>query len=94
MNVDLQCGSPSVPRRCGGQGDILTGILATFWHWFNVNLAGSKTTDKSLLEVAADCSYLLRKIAQLAYEKHGRGAIATDFISQIPLAIQQFELTL
>ncbi|PJF17807.1 ATP-dependent (S)-NAD(P)H-hydrate dehydratase [Paramicrosporidium saccamoebae] len=90
----LQCESPSVPRRCGGQGDILTGILATFWHWFNINLAGSKNKDKSLLEVAADCSNLLRMVAQLGYGEHGRGTIATDFIDQIPRAVRQFEPTL
>jgi len=29
----VECGAAGSPRRCGGQGDLLAGSLATFLHW-------------------------------------------------------------
>jgi ATP-dependent NAD(P)H-hydrate dehydratase len=29
----MQCSHVGSPRRCGGQGDILAGVIATFANW-------------------------------------------------------------
>lgn len=29
----LVCTAEGSPRRCGGQGDLLAGVLGTFTHW-------------------------------------------------------------
>ncbi|KAI8614483.1 hypothetical protein BC830DRAFT_382249 [Chytriomyces sp. MP71] len=35
------------PRRCGGQGDLLTGILATFVSWMHAHQAGVYSAGRS-----------------------------------------------
>lgn len=75
------------PKRCGGQGDILAGILAVFLVW-----ARKRTTTVALLDVdrmheyvaaVAAASYLIKASAAAAYERHGRGAQAEDILSEI-----------
>lgn len=70
----------SSPRRCGGQGDVLAGLAATWYSW---------SGDPLLSAYAA--SYLLRKIAESTFEKKGRGMLVTDIIDQLPENIAKFE---
>lgn len=37
----LKCSEKGSPRRCGGQGDILAGVLGTFIHWANISIKNS-----------------------------------------------------
>ena len=66
------------PRRCGGQGDILSGILATLLHW-------SYTSHQPGQPVTAGwgACRILRAAAQEAYNTMGRATTASDIVNHI-----------
>ena len=39
----LECSTEGSARRCGGQGDVLSGAIGTFAHWA---MQATKNTDK------------------------------------------------
>uniref|UniRef100_A0A1B6C4T5 ATP-dependent (S)-NAD(P)H-hydrate dehydratase n=1 Tax=Clastoptera arizonana TaxID=38151 RepID=A0A1B6C4T5_9HEMI len=69
-------------RRCGGQGDILSGCLATFVFWAKQCVNGQVENPYILAGIAA--STLTRVCNRLAFNEHGRGMIASDMIVKIP----------
>ncbi|CAK9318609.1 unnamed protein product [Citrullus colocynthis] len=73
------------PRRCGGQGDILSGSVAVFVSWAqrqglvtDGNLATSPKNPTVLGCIAG--SALLRRAASLAFENKKRSTLTTDII--------------
>lgn len=73
------------PRRCGGQGDILSGSVAVFLSWARQliladegNLIISPKNPTMLGCIAG--SALLRKAASLAFEDRKRSTLTTDII--------------
>ncbi|XP_038878237.1 ATP-dependent (S)-NAD(P)H-hydrate dehydratase isoform X2 [Benincasa hispida] len=73
------------PRRCGGQGDILSGSVAVFVSWAqrqgfvtDGNLATSLKNPTVLGCIAG--SALLRRAASLAFENKKRSTLTTDII--------------
>ncbi|XP_013097916.1 ATP-dependent (S)-NAD(P)H-hydrate dehydratase [Stomoxys calcitrans] len=66
-------------RRCGGQGDLLCGALSVFFHW---SLEANQANPGFLAAFAA--SYFLKHCNAAAFQKHGRGMLATDMIGEIP----------
>ncbi|XP_046636069.1 ATP-dependent (S)-NAD(P)H-hydrate dehydratase-like isoform X2 [Daphnia pulicaria] len=77
VNICEKMGSP---RRCGGQGDLLCGFLATFLYW----KTHDKYTHEVTLSAAAAATHLSRMISRKAFEIHGRGTLASDMIPYIP----------
>ncbi|XP_068140987.1 ATP-dependent (S)-NAD(P)H-hydrate dehydratase [Drosophila tropicalis] len=74
-------------RRCGGQGDLLSGCLATFLCWF----LQSNEPDPLFLASCAS-SYLVKELNYAAFQKLGRSLIASDMINEIPTVFSnQFE---
>lgn len=67
-------------RRCGGQGDILCGVIAAQIA-FNRELQIPKS-----IEVAFKA---VRKANELAFEKHGRSFVASDMLALLGTAIAQ-----
>lgn len=68
------------PRRCGGQGDILSGSVAVFLSWAQ---AKEKSTISSMNPTVLGCiaaSALLRKAASLAFENKRRSTLTSDII--------------
>lgn len=72
------------PRRCGGQGDILSGSVAVFTSWARYFiLSNEQPTEKRVNPMTLGCiagSLLLRKAASLAFEKNKRSTVTTDII--------------
>ncbi|KAG1331303.1 ATP-dependent (S)-NAD(P)H-hydrate dehydratase [Cocos nucifera] len=73
------------PRRCGGQGDILSGSVAVFSSWSRQHLSSTKeATEKSLSNpMVLGCiaaSALIRKSAALAFASKKRATLTTDII--------------
>ncbi|CAH2072385.1 unnamed protein product [Thlaspi arvense] len=69
------------PRRCGGQGDILSGGVAVFLSW--AQQLKSDTESPSENPAILGCiaaSGLLRKAASLAFTKHKRSTLTSDII--------------
>ncbi|XP_037497407.1 ATP-dependent (S)-NAD(P)H-hydrate dehydratase isoform X4 [Jatropha curcas] len=73
------------PRRCGGQGDILSGSVAVFVSWARHCISGAKgnlsisPTNPTVLGCIAG-SALLRKAASLAFEGRKRSTLTGDII--------------
>ncbi|ESO03381.1 hypothetical protein HELRODRAFT_185644 [Helobdella robusta] len=86
--------SQSNPRRCGGQGDVLAGLIGTFSHW-----AYSSTYDDPLLKQLGPSllasyggSYLTKLSSYQAFAKHGRSTTTSDIIEILPtVAKDNFE---
>jgi ATP-dependent NAD(P)H-hydrate dehydratase len=76
------CASAGSPRRCGGQGDLLSGTLATFLHW--ASLCEPVCPDPGPGVVAAwGAARLARGCAEQAYMQCGRSVTTTDMIGLI-----------
>lgn len=69
--------SMSSQKRCGGQGDILSGILATA-----VSINGS-----DLIDACISSCKLLRLSARLAFGRMGFSLITSDILEDIPKAL-------
>lgn len=94
--MKVECPKGGSNRRCGGQGDLLAGAVATFYHW-GLNLpqkdnegnAVNNEGDSAILACYA-ASYLVKLCNKLAFEKHGRSMTAEDMISFIGKCINEF----
>merc|ERR1719500_2645984 len=73
------CGAAGSPRRCGGQGDLLAGALATFLHWA---LNMSQPSASPLLAAWA-AARLARGCGEQAFRQAGRAATTSDMIANI-----------
>lgn len=79
------------PRRCGGQGDVLSGTTGTFFAWM-IKHYGKNCTDAqySPSVFAAYCSSrLTRKSANLAFAESRRSTLTTDIIKKIGIAFEE-----
>lgn len=69
-------------RRVSGQGDTLSGSLATFVAWteaYKSKLWDAEPVDEDLLLLAGlGASSVTRRASKLAYERHGRAMVTTD----------------
>ena len=76
------CAVAGTPRRCGGLGDLLTGLLATLlaWAW------SPKTCHASSPSIVAawGASRLARGAAAKAFHNTGRGMTVQDVIRAVP----------
>ncbi|XP_062831524.1 ATP-dependent (S)-NAD(P)H-hydrate dehydratase isoform X3 [Anolis carolinensis] len=85
----LVCSHEGSSRRCGGQGDLLSGSLGVLAHW--ALLAGpEKTNGQNPFLVAAfgACS-LTRQCNHQAFQKCGRSMTASDMILEIGAAFNK-----
>lgn len=87
------------PRRCGGQGDVLAGTLATFLAWASIAKRDATTRDdarKSFdkdwrvslsaaekVSAAAHAALVTRGAAGLAFEKKKRATTASDLVESL-----------
>lgn len=91
----LECPSGGSNRRCGGQGDLLAGTVATLYHWaLNLSIRDSGDLDSNDENPAVLACYagtfLIKYSNKLAFEKLGRSMTALDMISTIPLAFNEY----
>jgi ATP-dependent NAD(P)H-hydrate dehydratase len=75
-------------RRCGGQGDLLSGSIAIFLHWTldNSNKINIKTECQSMAAASLACyaaSTLIRQCNEKAFKCKGRSMLASDMIEYI-----------
>lgn len=76
-------------RRCGGQGDLLSGAIATMYHWAVTATVGSPGV------IACQAASLLIKRANFAaFAEKGRGTLCADIVEKIPIVFKaHFEET-
>lgn len=92
------CSEVGSLRRCGGQGDLLSGSIGAFTHWSHDALRGTSPTSQEVSDsdkpsiyqrysptiiAALAGSMLTRRCARLAFLKHGRSTTTTNLIAEI-----------
>ena len=70
----IKCSVPGGLRRCGGQGDLLAGSIATFLAW-----ARFKDPSTHLSAALGACT-LIKTVSARAFKENGRSTLATDMI--------------
>lgn len=96
--VILQCDIQGSNRRCGGQGDLLSGFLGTFVAWYQLNDSKTDSLMKDYgginkevighsLAAYGACA-MIRTCNRLAYEALGRSLTASDMIPYIHKAFK------
>ncbi|XP_064296342.1 ATP-dependent (S)-NAD(P)H-hydrate dehydratase isoform X3 [Phalacrocorax carbo] len=85
----LVCSHEGSSRRCGGQGDLLSGSLGVLAHW--AFLAGAEKTNgqNPFLVAAFGACSLTRQSNHQAFQKFGRSMTASDMVSEIGTAFSK-----
>ncbi|XP_048049063.1 ATP-dependent (S)-NAD(P)H-hydrate dehydratase isoform X4 [Megalobrama amblycephala] len=85
----LTCNQEGSGRRCGGQGDLLSGSLGVFAHWaFNSPPEATKGMNPSLV-AAFGATSLTRQCNRQAFHKHSRSTTTSDMIQEISIAFKK-----
>lgn len=86
-NSTVVCNEKGSPRRCGGQGDLLSGAMGTFTHWSHSAFKSDQTSlaqnHSPTIIAALAASMLTRRCARLAFMKHGRSTLTSTLIKEI-----------
>ncbi|XP_066994466.1 ATP-dependent (S)-NAD(P)H-hydrate dehydratase [Anabrus simplex] len=79
------CSGGGTGRRCGGQGDLLSGSLGTFYAWAlmaHQNYSNKLSFPSSIIAAYAGCR-LTRECNSYAFVRAGRSTVTTDMIDVI-----------
>lgn len=81
----VTCKEQGSLRRCGGQGDVLSGSLGTFSHWAFEAAKNNQLTQCpiswKLIAAIASCKFT-RGCSRLAFIKNGRSTTTSDLICE------------
>ncbi|XP_066841661.1 ATP-dependent (S)-NAD(P)H-hydrate dehydratase isoform X4 [Anser cygnoides] len=85
----LVCSHEGSSRRCGGQGDLLSGSLGVLAHW--AFMAGAEKTNgqNPFLVAAFGACSLTRQCNNQAFQKFGRSMTASDMVSEVGTAFNK-----
>jgi ATP-dependent NAD(P)H-hydrate dehydratase len=84
----IKIDSDGSPKRCGGQGDILSGVIATLVAWSTRASKNSEVEENTfepdlrLCAVAAACE-LVRKTSRVTFLQRKRSMLAADMLENI-----------
>ena len=82
-NVTVECHQIGSTRRCGGQGDLLSGSLTTFMSWVNQRETKEERENDMICGCLAACC-LVKECSKKAFEINHRGMVAGDMIQFVP----------
>ncbi|XP_058464057.1 ATP-dependent (S)-NAD(P)H-hydrate dehydratase isoform X2 [Malaya genurostris] len=80
-----ECPQGGSGRRCGGQGDLLSGALATFYFW----ALESREISPAVVACTA-ASFLTKNCNSYAYKAKGRSMTCSDMIEQIHSVFEDY----
>ncbi|KAB7507977.1 ATP-dependent (S)-NAD(P)H-hydrate dehydratase [Armadillidium nasatum] len=83
----LVCDVTGSLRRCGGQGDILSGASGLFVYWAYASTKSKSFSLPPIAIAAWAASALTRKASSLAFAHKGRGTLTTDILNLVPQAL-------
>ncbi|XP_017884293.1 ATP-dependent (S)-NAD(P)H-hydrate dehydratase isoform X1 [Ceratina calcarata] len=87
----VSCGLAGSGRRCGGQGDLLSGSIAVFW-WWAICAGSSESSLSAPVAASYAASRLIRECNASSYKIKQRGMLTTDILEQIqPIFAKTFE---
>lgn len=86
----VSCSIEGSGRRCGGQGDLLSGSMGVLAHWaHSASAAGFfKGMNPSVVAAYGACS-LTRQCNSQAFERNGRSTTTSDMIQEIGSAFRK-----
>ncbi|XP_029314831.1 ATP-dependent (S)-NAD(P)H-hydrate dehydratase isoform X1 [Cottoperca gobio] len=86
----ISCSIEGSGRRCGGQGDLLSGSVGVFAHWAHTASAAGmgRSVNPSMIAAFGACS-LTRQCNSQAFQRHGRSTTTTDMIQEIGPAFKK-----
>ncbi|XP_028992303.1 ATP-dependent (S)-NAD(P)H-hydrate dehydratase isoform X2 [Betta splendens] len=86
----ISCSTEGSGRRCGGQGDLLSGSMGLLAHWAHAASAAGKlkSVNPSLVAAFGACS-LTRQCNSQAFQRHGRSTTTSDMIHEIGSAFKK-----
>ncbi|XP_059896539.1 ATP-dependent (S)-NAD(P)H-hydrate dehydratase isoform X2 [Gadus macrocephalus] len=84
----LTCGLRGSGRRCGGQGDLLSGSLGALAHWAFSATPPSRSVSPALLAAFGACA-LTKQCNSQAFQTHGRATTTSDMIQEIGPAFRK-----
>jgi len=82
----VECSAQGSWRRCGGQGDLLSGSLGTFLSWEIYQEAKGPQT--GIMAAYASCR-LTRELNKKAFLKKGRSMCASDMLTEVHKAFKE-----
>uniref|UniRef100_A0A665U7W8 ATP-dependent (S)-NAD(P)H-hydrate dehydratase n=1 Tax=Echeneis naucrates TaxID=173247 RepID=A0A665U7W8_ECHNA len=82
----ISCNIEGSGRRCGGQGDLLSGSMGVLAHWAHTVYQMAK--NPSLVAAFGACS-LTRQCNSQAFQQHGRSTTTSDMIQEIGSAFKK-----
>lgn len=87
-NVSWSSSEGGSDRRAGGQGDILSGALGTFYKWALIAELDDKENPLHLAKSVAAfaAAQFTRGCNAEAFKKHGRSMLSSDMINEIHVA--------
>lgn len=82
--MTVVCEEEGSPRRCGGQGDLLSGAITAFANWFHQSQrSGSVFPFPIEIGAAFAACTLIRTCSRLAFAEYGRSMLASHMIPQV-----------
>ncbi|XP_029386366.1 ATP-dependent (S)-NAD(P)H-hydrate dehydratase isoform X4 [Echeneis naucrates] len=86
----ISCNIEGSGRRCGGQGDLLSGSMGVLAHWAHTAFAAGllRSASPSLVAAFGACS-LTRQCNSQAFQQHGRSTTTSDMIQEIGSAFKK-----
>uniref|UniRef100_I3KA63 ATP-dependent (S)-NAD(P)H-hydrate dehydratase n=1 Tax=Oreochromis niloticus TaxID=8128 RepID=I3KA63_ORENI len=84
------CSLEGSGRRCGGQGDLLSGSMGVLAHWAHAASAAGmiRSVNPSVVAAFGACS-LTRQCNSQAFQQHGRSTTTSDMIQEIGSAFKK-----
>nr|XP_020464989.1 ATP-dependent (S)-NAD(P)H-hydrate dehydratase isoform X1 [Monopterus albus]XP_020464990.1 ATP-dependent (S)-NAD(P)H-hydrate dehydratase isoform X1 [Monopterus albus] len=86
----ISCSTEGSGRRCGGQGDLLSGSMGVLAHWaYAASAAGMiRSVNPSVVAAFGACA-LTRQCNSQAFQQHGRSTTTSDMIQEIGSAFKK-----
>ncbi|KAF9454286.1 YjeF domain-containing protein [Macrolepiota fuliginosa MF-IS2] len=90
----VEVDTPGGMKRCGGQGDVLSGAVGTFLAWgrcYEDGAFGDKTVPVSRMPLLAAVggSMVTRTASRYAFTKTGRSTVTQDMLSELGYAFAE-----
>uniref|UniRef100_A0A6M2DQC9 ATP-dependent (S)-NAD(P)H-hydrate dehydratase n=1 Tax=Xenopsylla cheopis TaxID=163159 RepID=A0A6M2DQC9_XENCH len=87
MGSKIVVGTGGSGRRCGGQGDLLSGAISTFFCWALQFIKENNSNEDANLPAKAACAAaatLIKSCNSEAFKEFGRSMTCSDMIKYIP----------
>lgn len=81
---NAECSVQGGLRRCGGQGDILAGIISVYAHWATMKRDENNSDEKiSMVQAVKEACAVVRQLSLDTFEHRGRSMVTSDILEQM-----------